>query len=318
VDTVGGTHGARRWLGAALLILLLVSAGAAWADGGPPSQSGAPEPFPGYKVGLGDRIQISVWGEPDLSVDAMVMPDGAVAMPLIGIVSVVGKTVPDLMGEIEAAYRRYLREPRISLTCVPRSPPRVYFEGAVGRPGPVDYDPRFRLVDYLGQAGGPSVGADLSRVIITSLNGADVKTVTVDMSPAKAAQGPLENPELKPGDTVWVGKALPVSVVGEVMRPGSFDYQQGLRLSDYLALSGGPTDHAVLSKVVLKSGGDPTSAVRVLDGKRALKQPDTTASNPVLAPGDVVTVPAKLVGGKVFWMDVVRTAFDVVFAWHFW
>ncbi len=318
MDTVGGARHARQWLGSTLIVLLFIAVRLAWAEGGTPPPSDARAPFPSYKVGLGDRVQMSVWGEPNLTFDASVMPDGAINLPMIGMVSVVGKTVPDLTTEIRTAYTRYLRDPRISLTCVPRNPPRVYFEGAVGKPGPVDYDPRFLLLDYLGLAGGPTTGADLSHVIITSLSGSEVSTVTVDVSAAKAAQGPPQNPELKPGDTVWVGKALPVSVVGEVIRPGSFDYQQGLRFSDYLAQAGGTTDHAVLDGVVLKGAGQDQNAVRVLDCRQALKQPDSTESNPVLAPGDVVTIPAKFVGGKLHWMDVVRTAFDSLFIWHFW
>ncbi len=317
METTGGIRGGRPWLALALVVLALMAAGAAWAEGDAP-QSAAPIPFPGYKVGLGDRIQVSVWGEPNLTTDATVMPDGAISMPMIGMVSVVGKTVPDLMAEIRTAYSRYLRDPRITLTCAPRNPPRVYFEGAVGKPGPVEYDPRFRLLDYLGLAGGPAAGADLSRVIITSLTGPEVSTLTVDMSPAKAGLGPTQNPELKPGDTVWIGKALPVAVVGEVLRPGSFDYQQGLRISDYLALAGGPTDHAILKKVVVKSARDDKDAVRIVDCAQALKQPDTATANPVLAPGDVVTVPAKFVGGKMFLADFVRTLIESAFIWHNW
>jgi polysaccharide export outer membrane protein len=40
-----------------------------------------------------------------------------------------------------------------------------------------------------------------------------------------------------------------VAVYGEVLRPGTVQYQRGLRLSDYVALAGGPTDRANLKKV---------------------------------------------------------------------
>ncbi len=40
-----------------------------------------------------------------------------------------------------------------------------------------------------------------------------------------------------------------IAVYGEVVRPGTVEYQRGLRLSDYVALAGGPTDRANLKKV---------------------------------------------------------------------
>lgn len=40
-----------------------------------------------------------------------------------------------------------------------------------------------------------------------------------------------------------------VAVYGEVVRPGTVQYQRGLRVSDYVALAGGPTDRANLNKV---------------------------------------------------------------------
>jgi len=40
-----------------------------------------------------------------------------------------------------------------------------------------------------------------------------------------------------------------VSVFGEVLKPGAVEYQRGLRVTDYIALSGGPTPAANLGKV---------------------------------------------------------------------
>lgn len=40
-----------------------------------------------------------------------------------------------------------------------------------------------------------------------------------------------------------------VAIYGEVIRPGTVNYQRGLRISDYVALAGGPSDRANLKKV---------------------------------------------------------------------
>uniref|UniRef100_A0A7C4XJ40 Uncharacterized protein n=1 Tax=candidate division WOR-3 bacterium TaxID=2052148 RepID=A0A7C4XJ40_UNCW3 len=40
-----------------------------------------------------------------------------------------------------------------------------------------------------------------------------------------------------------------VAIYGEVVNPGTVPYQRGLRISDYVALAGGPTEQANLKKV---------------------------------------------------------------------
>ncbi|MEO0166290.1 MAG: polysaccharide biosynthesis/export family protein [candidate division WOR-3 bacterium] len=48
-----------------------------------------------------------------------------------------------------------------------------------------------------------------------------------------------------------------VAVYGEVVRPGTVQYQRGLRVSDYVALAGGPNDRANLKKVkVVRNTGN--------------------------------------------------------------
>ena len=49
---------------------------------------------------------------------------------------------------------------------------------------------------------------------------------------------------------IFKSPTLPyVSVFGEVLRQGAVEYQRGLRVTDYIALAGGPTTKANLSEV---------------------------------------------------------------------
>ncbi len=296
-----------RWSGSLLLgVLLGVGSCGAGAEE-PPASSTAPAAVlsADYRVGAGDRVQVSIWGEPSLTSDAPVMADGSLSLPLVGSLQVVGKTLPELTQAVREAYTRYLRDPKPAVSCIPRNPPQVYFEGAVHRPGPVPYDPSRRLSDYLGLAGGPLPGADLSRVVIASTSGEPRQAPReVDFSGATAARG--ENPVLQAGDTVWLGRALPVAVIGAVNRAGAIEYAQGLRLSDYVGLAGGPTDHAEMGKVVLQHQEAGKNVVRRIDLSAVLAKPGDAARNPILEPGDVVTIPESVVGGTLGWGDVLR------------
>jgi polysaccharide export outer membrane protein len=271
--------------------------------------------FGEYRIQPGDRLYMSVWGEPSLTSDTIVMTHGRVPFPLLGEAMAAGKTVSELTEEVRQGYLRYYRDPKVSLFVTPVVWPSVYVQGNVRLPGPVEYSPGRRLLDYIGMAGGFAADADFSQIgIVSHENGRAVKT-TVDMSAVSSDGESTPNPVLKPGDTVWIGRALPVSVLGAVNRPGAVDYHHGLRLSDYVGMAGGPTNRAELGKVLVKrtAPGGPGSVARV-DLGAALGQPDDPKVNPVLGPGDTVTVPERFVAGTLEWRDVLRAVVGV-FIW---
>jgi polysaccharide export outer membrane protein len=217
---------------------------------------------------------------------------------------------------VRKGYLRYYRDPRVSVLVTPVVWPSVYVHGNVRNPGPVEYSTGRRLLDYIGLAGGFASDADLSGIgIVSHENGVTLKT-TMDMSAVSSEGQSVPNPILKPGDTVWVGRALPVAVLGAVNRPGATDYHHGLRLSDYVGLAGGPTNRAELGKTAVKhTARDGTSAVLHVDLGAAVGQPDDPELNPVLAPGDTVTVPERFLAGTLEWSDVLRAAVGI-FIWR--
>lgn len=302
---------------------------AAGAGAAPTAAVSAPgSPFGEYLLQVGDHIKLWVWGEPSLTTEVVVMPDGTVSLPLVGTLQLLGKSVPVVTKEVEEACGRYLKDPRVSLSCIPQMPLHVYVEGSVSAPGPVPYDPRFRLLDYLGRAGGPTTNADLSNVVVTSVRGARVGTTKLDLSaPSRGEAAPKEgapnpghsadaaNPVLSPGDTVWVGRAVSVAVIGAVRNPGAIDYRQGLRLSEYVSLAGGPTVRADLAGTVLKHTQDGATTSQKIDLGLALTNPKAPESDPVLAPGDVVAVPEKFLAEGLTWSDVLRVLTAVTIWW---
>jgi polysaccharide export outer membrane protein len=280
----------------------------------PAAAAAAAAPFAEYRIRPGDRLRMSVWGEPNLTTDAVVMTHGVVSFPLVGEMSVADKTVSALAEELREAYLRYYQDPRVSLSAIPAVWPKVYVQGNVKQPGPVDYAPERRLLDYVGLAGGFALGADLANVAVVSSESDTAATVRVSMNLASSDGASAPNPPLKPGDTIWIGKALPVSVVGAVQSPGAVEYREGLRLSDYIGMAGGPTNRARVHDAVLKhTDSAGSSAVRRVDIATALQQPDDPQLNPVLAPGDVVTVPEHFLAGTLEWSDVLRAVAGIVF-----
>lgn len=106
-----------------------------------------------YLVGSGDVLAINAYGEPDLSGEFPVGPDGSIGHPLLGNVSVIGKSTSDIRTELSARLADYLPNPSLSVTVAAYAP--VYVLGDVERPGDYAFRPGMTALQLIALAGGP-------------------------------------------------------------------------------------------------------------------------------------------------------------------
>jgi protein involved in polysaccharide export with SLBB domain len=182
----------------------------------------------------------------------------------------------------------------------------VYVLGEVVNPGAYEYRPGQTVADYLGLAGGPTPEALRSQATLTrEVEG----TRTVTTFSLEESEKDHLSLVLSPSDTIYLPRnVLKVNVVGEVHRPGEFEFRKGLRLSDYVAQAGGPTDLAKTSEVRIARGQGQDRQVFKVDLGKALKGKDPE-SNPELQAGDTVTVPQRAIAR---WTEVTNLL-DVFF-----
>jgi len=88
-----------------------------------------------YKLGGGDRILVEILEVPDLTRGYEVLSDGSVNLPLIGLVSIRGRTLVEATNIIRNAYRRVLQDPIVTVSLVAARPLNVGVIGEVTRPG---------------------------------------------------------------------------------------------------------------------------------------------------------------------------------------
>ncbi len=88
-----------------------------------------------YKLGGGDRILVEILEVPDLTRGYEVFSDGSVNLPLIGLVSIRGRTLVEATNLIRNAYRRVLKDPIVTVSLVAARPLNVGVIGEVTRPG---------------------------------------------------------------------------------------------------------------------------------------------------------------------------------------
>ena len=100
--------------------------------------------------GPDDVISLAVANHPEMSADALTLSStGRVALPVLGPLTVKGKTLEQARRAIAAAYKSQLRDPKVSITLVRARPRQATILGAVTRPGAVDLQPGWRVSEVL-------------------------------------------------------------------------------------------------------------------------------------------------------------------------
>ncbi len=142
-------------------VLALMALTACGPDGPPLPQSGAPQV---YRFGSGDRLAVTVFGQADMSGEFEVDETGNIALPLVGAVSVRGKTPRELEKGLEAQLgrSRLMTDPKVSVAVARYRP--VYILGQVTRPGAYPYYPGITARTAVALAGGYTPRANQKKV----------------------------------------------------------------------------------------------------------------------------------------------------------
>ena len=115
---------------------------------------------PDYIIGAGDILEISVWKDPALTRQVVVLPDGTFSFPLVGRFPADGKTVEELSTAMVARLTRYIPEPDLSVIVQQVNSQVVYVIGKVNRPGHFPLNRNIDVLQALAMAGGLNVFAD--------------------------------------------------------------------------------------------------------------------------------------------------------------
>lgn len=164
-----------------------------------------------YKIGPGDKLNVFVWGQKDLSVDVPVRPDGRISTPLVQDMVAVGKTPSQLAGDIENVLKEYIRSPHVTVIVeqsVGTFASQIRVLGEVMKPGAVPYRERMTLLDAMLEVGGLTdfAAGNRSKLVRTMDGKRKVFRLKLDKL---LNHGDLnENMPLEPGDVISVPKAL--------------------------------------------------------------------------------------------------------------
>jgi polysaccharide biosynthesis/export protein len=212
----------RKLLKLACLAFLGLATFAAWAqnDGGTAEggsaakssasadKSPAPEEHSSaapadYVIGADDTLHITVWKEPDMSVNLPVRPDGKISMPLLDDVQAAGMTPMQLAAAIKEKLKKYISDPRVTVVVTAMNSQRIYVTGEVAHTGPIQLLPGMTVLQALSSAGFTQFSNLKAIYLLRTENGQQTR-IPFRYKDAIRGKNTQNDIALKPGDTIVV------------------------------------------------------------------------------------------------------------------
>ncbi len=205
-------------------------------------------------IGVGDLLEVEVFGAPEFNKQVRVSSSGDVSLPLIGPVRLAGLSTVEAEKLVEKKLLDggYFTDPHVSIFEKEYQTQGISVLGEVQKPGIYPMLGSHKLFDVISAAGGTTPKAG-NQVTITHRDRAQPsQSLTLA---GNGSDSTRNNPDVLPGDTVVVQKAGVVYVVGDVRMPGGF-------IMDKPELT-------VLQALAMAQGANPTAK---LDGARLIRR----------------------------------------------
>jgi len=150
-----------------------------------------------YRLGVGDKIRIQVYGEPDLSIETKLTDAGTIPYPVLGEIKVIDLTIGELTTVIVKGLKDdYLIDPIVTVNIVEYRP--FYIDGEIKNPGAYPYQPGLTVYKAVAIAGGFTQRASRTDIYITR-----------EQDPPSRKPRPANiNSPINPGDIIAVEESF--------------------------------------------------------------------------------------------------------------
>jgi protein involved in polysaccharide export with SLBB domain len=163
-----------------------------------------------YRLAPNDLLAVRVYDEPDLAAEVRLAGDGTAIFPLIGSVSLRGKTIPQATEVIRERYMAgYLVNPQVSLIIQAYAKRAFTVLGQVQKPGLYEIvgDEAISLLQAVGTAGGYTRIADPGNITVRRTDGGQDQTM--HFNGRRMAKGDKSSDlVVKSGDVITVGESI--------------------------------------------------------------------------------------------------------------
>ena len=240
---------------------------------------------PDYVIGPGDELRIQLYGQVNQQGSFTVDRTGDIAFPDVGTLHVAGIQYGQLAAFLRSQLSRVYRNFDLNVNLGQLRSIQVFVVGEARRPGAYTISSLSTLLNALFASGGPLPQGSL-RDIRLLRGGSDL--VHFDLYDLLLRGDKSKDVQLSPGDVIFIPPAGPqVAIAGSVNNPAIYEIHPGDTVHQLIELAGGTTSIATGSVVRLERVFEHTM--------RSIVDVDLSkAQDPVLAPGDIITVGAIL------------------------
>ncbi|PZR63775.1 MAG: hypothetical protein DLM53_03175 [Candidatus Eremiobacter antarcticus] len=274
---------------------------------------------PGYLIHGNDQLSVVVYGDQTLTQTVTVLPDGNIALPLVGAVHVGGLTPDQAAKNIAKSLQKYVRHPVVSVAVTQEGQLNVLVLGNVKTPGKYLLPPTSHVTDAIAAAGGigPTNGA-YPNARVGAPTGAPA---TVSLQKLLHDGDTTANVPLQEGSVVYIPapQTINVEVIGAVDHPGEIQLNEGDRLTMAIAKAGNSSSaQSDLNRIhITRTLSDGKTTSFDIDLYKELKDGDIN-KDLVLQKNDVVYVPQakKSIGqtigsGAIYILGGLRSLFGL-------
>jgi polysaccharide biosynthesis/export protein len=218
-----------------------------------PTQSAAPAPLAApvvqvqvpkeYVLASGDMLRIAVFQNPELSLDTRVSESGTISYPLLGAVRLGGLSVMAAEKTLSDGLRtgNFIKNPQVSVLVAKVQGHQTSVLGLVNKPGRYPLEVAgMKLSELIALAGGIAVGGG-DVVTLTGVRGDKVMRQELDLPSLFTTAAAANDPLVRNGDVIYVGRMPVFYIYGEVQRAGALRLERNMTVMQGLAAGGGLT-----------------------------------------------------------------------------
>ena len=193
--------------------------------------------------GVGEAVNLQVYGRPELSTTLYVASDGTISVPLAGKVQIEGLQPAVAAQRVAEAFRKgkLLLDPQVTLSPALVREQKVSVLGAVRTPGRFPIESKTTVLDVIAQAGGTTEGgADVVFLLRPDSSG-KINRRPVDLKGLGQTNASMSTLVLRGGDSIYVPVADQFFLNGEIKLPNAYRLEPGMRVVQAIARGGGVT-----------------------------------------------------------------------------
>ncbi len=274
----------------------------------PASNAAAEEVAEPYRLGVGDVLGVSVYGEEGSLREAPVDPNGNIIYMLVGSLPAAGRTIDEIRADMQKRLATQLKHGVVNVVPVRFGSQTYTILGELNYPGTYLLQGRTTVLDAIAKARGIRTGyfrnstaemADFKHATLMRQG----RLLPLDFDVLLHHGDATQNIEIRNGDILTIPSSLvrSIYVLGEVNFPRTLGFFSSVSLIQALTEARGLKSTSD-GRVVIVRGSLSRPEARVADYNRMIKGQEADFR---LSPGDIVYVPPRRLA---FLREIVQVA----------